>query len=55
MNPEANTAVDTQTPAPRRSSDLLGVAFLATAGVVMTAWIGGLIWRGAALVMWLIP
>ena len=56
MNQEVNSvAIDTQTPAPRRGSDLLGVAFLATAGVVMTAWIGGLIWGGAAMVIWLIP
>jgi hypothetical protein len=56
MNPEVNTAaVDTQTPAPRRGSELVGVAFLATAGVVMTTWIGGLIWGGVALVVWLLP
>ncbi|WOH55124.1 hypothetical protein [Bradyrhizobium sp. BWC-3-1] len=41
-------------PGSRRGTDLLGVAFLATAGVVTTAWIGGLIWGGAALVIWLI-
>jgi hypothetical protein len=56
MNQEVNTAaIDTQAPAPREGPDLLGVAFLATAGVVTTAWIGGLIWGGAALVIWLIP
>jgi hypothetical protein len=56
MNQEVNTAAtDTQRPAPRPGSDLLGVAYLATAGVVMTAWIGGLIWGGVALVIWLLP
>jgi hypothetical protein len=56
MNQEVNSAaIDTQAPAPRGGTDLLGVAFLATAGVVTTAWIGGLIWGGAALVIWLIP
>ncbi|WOH56104.1 hypothetical protein [Bradyrhizobium sp. BWC-3-1] len=55
MNQEVNTAaIDTQTPAPRQGSDLLGGAFLATAGVIMTAWIGGLIWGAAALVIWVI-
>lgn len=54
MTPEVNAAAtDMQTP-PRRGSDLLGVAYLATASVVMTAWIGGLIWGGVALVIWLI-
>lgn len=52
MNPEVNAAaIDTQTPAPPRGSDLLGVTFLATAAVFMTAWIGGPIWGGAALVI----
>lgn len=56
MTQEVDTiATDTQTPAPRRDSDLLGVAYLATAGVVTIAWIGSLIWGGVALVIRLIP
>jgi hypothetical protein len=55
MTQEVNTAAtDTQRLASRRGSDLLGVAYLATAGVVMTAWIGSLIWGGVALVVWLL-
>ena len=48
----ATNAADAQTPRPSR--DLLGVAYLATIGVVMVAWIGGLIWAGVAVVSWLI-
>ncbi|MGV7216839.1 hypothetical protein [Bradyrhizobium sp. UFLA05-112] len=47
-------ATDADAQAPRRSRDLLGFAYLATIGVVMVAWIGGLIWAGVAVVRWLI-
>ncbi|WP_409192523.1 hypothetical protein [Bradyrhizobium sp. RDM4] len=53
MTHDVNTAA-TDTQMSHRGSDLLGVVYLATAGVAMTAWIGGLIWGGAALVIWLI-
>ncbi|MGY8665564.1 hypothetical protein Q3C01_24820 [Bradyrhizobium sp. UFLA05-109] len=48
----ATNSADAQ--APRSSRDLLGIAYLATTGVVMLAWIGGLIWAGVAVVSWLI-
>jgi hypothetical protein len=40
-------------PAPRQAPDLLGVAYLATIGIVMTAWIGGLIWAAMAVRWWI--
>ncbi|WFU37304.1 hypothetical protein QA640_22685 [Bradyrhizobium sp. CB82] len=36
-------AAATDAQAPRRNRDLLGIAYLVTIGVVMVAWIGGLI------------
>ncbi|MCP3469933.1 hypothetical protein NLM33_06270 [Bradyrhizobium sp. CCGUVB1N3] len=55
MTHEAEAAAtDADAQAPRRSRDLLGVAYLATIGVVMVAWIGALIWAGVAVVSWLI-
>ena len=48
------TAPEPETPPPPRNTDLLGFAYLATTGVVMTAWIGGLIWAGVEVVRWLI-
>jgi hypothetical protein len=43
-----------ETPASPRRTDLLGFAYIASTGVVMTAWIGGLIWAGVEVVKWLI-
>ena len=55
MTQEADVATsDADTHAPRRSTDLLGLAYLATTGIVMTAWIGGLIWVGFEVVRWLL-
>jgi hypothetical protein len=54
MTPEAEaTAPEAETRAPRQGPDLFGVAFLATIGIVMIAWVGGLIWAATAVVEWL--
>ncbi len=37
----------------RRNTDLLGIAYLGTMAVVMTAWIGSLIWAASQVAMWL--
>lgn len=47
------TAPQTDGKGPRASTDLLGIAYLATTAVVMTAWICGLIWIGLGVVKWI--
>ena len=37
-----------------RKADLPGFAFLATIAVVMTAWIGALVWAAMAFLNWLV-
>lgn len=51
MTPEA--AAEADASAQRQRPDLLGIAFLGTIGIVMLAWIGGLIWAAAAMLNWL--
>ncbi|MDA9421171.1 MULTISPECIES: hypothetical protein [Bradyrhizobium] len=41
-------------PKRRHSSDLLGIAYLGTIGVVMLAWIGSLVWATIAFFSWLV-
>jgi hypothetical protein len=54
MTQEAEAAApETDTQAARPAPDLLGVAYLATMGIVMTAWVGGLIWAALAVIKWL--
>lgn len=54
MTQEAETAAtEAALQTPPRRADLLGLAYLATVGIVMTAWIGGLVWTAVTLVMWL--
>jgi hypothetical protein len=48
---EAVTRADT---ASSRKADLHGLAFLATIAIVMTAWIGGLVWAAMAFLSWLV-
>ena len=38
----------------RERSDLLGNAYLATIGIVMLAWIAGLVWAAIAFFNWLV-
>ncbi|SEN85739.1 hypothetical protein [Bradyrhizobium sp. OK095] len=47
-------ATEAQVPTPRERSDLFGVTFLATIGIVMLAWIGGLVWGAMAFFSWLV-
>jgi len=56
MAPDADiaTATDAEPRDPRRLSDLLGFAYLATVGIVMTIWVGGLIWAAVAVVGWMV-
>jgi hypothetical protein len=54
MTEEAEAAApEGDTRAPRQRPDLLGVAFLTIVGIVMVAWVGGLMWAGIAVVKWL--
>jgi len=47
---EATAQADT----PSRKSDLFGLALLAAIVLVMTAWIGGLVWAAMAFLTWLV-
>ena len=40
--------------AQRHRSDLVGVAYLGTIGIVMLAWIAGLVWAAIAFFDWLL-
>jgi hypothetical protein len=51
---ELATASEAETHRPRRMPDLLGIAYLTTLGVVMTIWVGGLIWAAVSVVEWLV-
>lgn len=48
------TASEADVPAPRQRSDLLGIAYLGTIGIVMLAWICGLVWAAIAFFSWLV-
>jgi hypothetical protein len=47
-------AADAHVPAQRAKSDLFGTAFIATIGIVMLAWIAGLVWAAIAFFNWLV-
>ena len=51
MTQEAAAQADVA--ARQRKPDLFGAACLATIGIVMLAWIGGLIWAAMAMLTWL--
>jgi hypothetical protein len=54
MTQDAEAATPRAEPqVQHQSPDLLGVTYLATLGIVMTIWIGGLVWAAAAVVEWL--
>ncbi|MBR0974150.1 hypothetical protein [Bradyrhizobium japonicum] len=52
MTREAAADVDVRTQ--RERSDLLGIACLATIGIVMLAGIAGLVWAAMAFFSWLV-
>ena len=41
-------------PTRRSRIDLLGIAYLGTIGIVMLAWIAGLVWGAMAFFNWLV-
>ena len=43
-----------QADASSRKTDLFGFVLLATIVLVMTAWIGGLVWAAIAFLTWLV-
>lgn len=53
MTQEA-AAAEAHVPTRRDRSDLLGVTFLATIGIVMLAWVGGLVWVAISFFNWLV-
>lgn len=48
------TATEAEVPTPRQRSDLFGIAYLGTIGIVMLAWIAGLVWGAIAFFNWLV-
>ena len=52
--PLTRREADAQAPASPRKADLNGLAFLATIAIVMTAWIGALVWAAMAFLSWLV-
>jgi hypothetical protein len=47
-------AVEVRVPTSRERSGLFGVTFVATVGIVMLAWIIGLVWAAIAFFTWLV-
>ncbi|MCK1723507.1 hypothetical protein [Bradyrhizobium sp. 141] len=52
MTRDAAASANVPTQRPRR--DLVGVAYLGTIGIVMLAWIAGLVWGAMAFFNWLV-
>jgi len=49
-----NAAAQAGIPAQRQRPDLFGIACIATIGIVMLAWIAGLVWGAMAFFNWLV-
>lgn len=47
-------AASANVPTQRQRSDLLGIAYLGTIGILMLAWIAGLVWGAMAFFNWLV-
>ena len=47
-------AAEAHVPTQRKRADVFGVTFLATIGIVMLAWIAGLVWGLMAFMTWLV-
>lgn len=47
-------AASADVPTQRQKSDLLGIAYLGTIGIVMLAWIAGLVWGAITFFNWLV-
>jgi hypothetical protein len=54
MTQEAEAATRADAAASSRKTDLHGLACLATIAIVMTAWIGALVWAAMAFLSWLV-
>lgn len=54
MTQNVEAAARADAAVPSRKLDLPGFAFLATIAVVMTAWIGSLVWAAMAFLNWLV-
>lgn len=52
MTQEAAAAANA--PTQRQGTDLLGIAYLGTIGIVMLTWIAGLVWGAIAFFSWLV-
>jgi len=49
-----DAAASANVPTRRKRGDLIGVAYLGTIGIVMLAWIAGLVWGAMAFFNWLV-
>ncbi|BBO06157.1 MULTISPECIES: hypothetical protein [Bradyrhizobium] len=47
-------AAPANVPTRRQRTDLLGIAYLGTIGIVMLTWIAGLVWGAIAFFNWLV-
>lgn len=47
-------AAEVHLPAPERKRDPVGIIPFATIGIVMLAWISGLVWGAIAFFSWLV-
>jgi hypothetical protein len=54
MTQEAIAMADANVPTKRYRPDLLGLAYVALVGVVMLAWLSGLVWAAMAFFNWLV-
>ncbi len=49
-----DAAAEAHVPTQQRRPELVGVTFLATIGIVMLAWLTGLVWGAMAFMTWLV-
>jgi hypothetical protein len=49
-----DATADIHLPAPERKRYLVSLVLLATTGIVMLAWISGLVWGAMAFFSWLV-
>lgn len=54
MTQEAEAAAQAKAAASSPKTDLHGLACLATIAIVMTVWIGALVWAAMAFLSWLV-
>jgi len=54
MTQEAMAMADANVPTKRQRPDLIGLGYVVLVGIVMLAWIGGLVWAAMAFFNWLV-